>query len=208
MPLLLNREKYSLVISPLKVLQEDQAEKIGLKAAAVNMIRTHVSGRRYVNLARVSRNYPNDPTKSAEALFHHGETATRVLQSSSTTAFFALLPATVALTRIEAVLLPADAQPVVPFDRAALVGTIDLAAPRASRALFVAAWRSVDRAARVRLLKLYVKMLGAQLAVALVGVQLMAAEVYVIGGERLTVLLASARAQLELAAVEMQQKST
>ncbi|KAJ7230300.1 hypothetical protein GGX14DRAFT_410405 [Mycena pura] len=122
-------------------------------------------------------------------------------------AFFALLPATVARTRIEAVLLPADAQPVVPFDRAALVGSIDLAAPRASRALFVAAWRSVDRPARVRLLKLYAKMLAAQLAVALVGVQLMAAEVYLIGGERLTVLLTSARAQLELAAVEMQQKS-
>ncbi|KAJ7619939.1 P-loop containing nucleoside triphosphate hydrolase protein [Mycena polygramma] len=39
MPLLLKRERYSLVISPLKILQEDQAkrfEKIGLKATAVN----------------------------------------------------------------------------------------------------------------------------------------------------------------------------
>ncbi|KAJ7753109.1 hypothetical protein DFH07DRAFT_683723, partial [Mycena maculata] len=39
MPLLLHRDKYSLVISPLKVLQEDQAkrfEKMGLKAVAVN----------------------------------------------------------------------------------------------------------------------------------------------------------------------------
>ncbi|KAJ7761543.1 P-loop containing nucleoside triphosphate hydrolase protein [Mycena maculata] len=39
MPLLLHRDKYSLGISPLKVLQEDQAkrfEKMGLKAAAVN----------------------------------------------------------------------------------------------------------------------------------------------------------------------------
>ncbi|KAJ7512821.1 P-loop containing nucleoside triphosphate hydrolase protein, partial [Mycena galericulata] len=39
MPLLLHREKYSLIISPLKVLQEDQAkrfEQMGLKAAAVN----------------------------------------------------------------------------------------------------------------------------------------------------------------------------
>ncbi|KAK7041109.1 P-loop containing nucleoside triphosphate hydrolase protein [Favolaschia claudopus] len=39
MPLLLNREKYSLVISPLKILQEEQAkrfEKLGLNAAAVN----------------------------------------------------------------------------------------------------------------------------------------------------------------------------
>ncbi|KAJ7103240.1 P-loop containing nucleoside triphosphate hydrolase protein [Mycena belliarum] len=39
MPLLLMREKFSLIISPLKVLQEDQAKrfkKVGLKAAAVN----------------------------------------------------------------------------------------------------------------------------------------------------------------------------
>ncbi|KAJ6531399.1 P-loop containing nucleoside triphosphate hydrolase protein, partial [Mycena vulgaris] len=39
MPLPLRWEKYSLVISPLKVLQEDQAKRfqnIGLKAAAVN----------------------------------------------------------------------------------------------------------------------------------------------------------------------------
>ncbi|KAJ6449366.1 P-loop containing nucleoside triphosphate hydrolase protein [Mycena sanguinolenta] len=39
MPLLLRRDKYSLVISPLKVLQEDQTKRfknIGLKAAAVN----------------------------------------------------------------------------------------------------------------------------------------------------------------------------
>ncbi|KAJ7207228.1 hypothetical protein GGX14DRAFT_303669, partial [Mycena pura] len=39
MPLLLHREKYSLFISPMKVLQEDQAkrfEKMGLKTAVVN----------------------------------------------------------------------------------------------------------------------------------------------------------------------------
>ncbi|KAJ7199811.1 hypothetical protein GGX14DRAFT_372863, partial [Mycena pura] len=39
MPLLLHPEKYSLVICPLKVLQQDQAqrfEKMGLKAASVN----------------------------------------------------------------------------------------------------------------------------------------------------------------------------
>ncbi|KAJ6539757.1 hypothetical protein B0H19DRAFT_1003355 [Mycena capillaripes] len=39
MPLLLHREKFVLIISPLKVLQEDQAarfEAIGLAAAAVN----------------------------------------------------------------------------------------------------------------------------------------------------------------------------
>ncbi|KAK6988536.1 P-loop containing nucleoside triphosphate hydrolase protein [Favolaschia claudopus] len=39
MPVMLHREKFVLVISPLKVLQEDQASRfqaMGLKAAAVN----------------------------------------------------------------------------------------------------------------------------------------------------------------------------
>ncbi|KAJ6517785.1 hypothetical protein DFH09DRAFT_1373536 [Mycena vulgaris] len=120
-------------------------------------------------------------------------------------ALFVLLPASATLTRIEAALLPGDMQPIVAFDRAALVGSIDLTARGSSWALFVAAWRSFDGAARVRMLKLYAKMLGAQTAVALVGLQIMAAEVYVIGGERLAIFFTSARAQLELMAIEAQQ---
>ncbi|KAF7373030.1 hypothetical protein MSAN_00510500 [Mycena sanguinolenta] len=120
-------------------------------------------------------------------------------------ALFVLLPASATLTRIEAALLPADMQPIVAFDRAALVGDIDLTLRGSSRTLFVAAWRSFDCAARVRMLKLYAKMLGAQIAVAFVGMQIMAAEIYVIGGERLTILFTSARAQLELMALEAQQ---
>ncbi|KAJ7309134.1 hypothetical protein DFH08DRAFT_1088310 [Mycena albidolilacea] len=119
-------------------------------------------------------------------------------------ALFVLLPASATLTRIEAALLPADMQSIVAFDRAALVGNIDLTVRGSSRALFVAAWRSFDCAARVRMLKLYAKMVGAQIAVALVGMQIMAAEIYLIGGERLTVLFTSARAQLELMAIENQ----
>jgi hypothetical protein len=134
--------------------------------------------------------------------------ALRVLAVPTTAALialFVLLPASATLTRIEAALLPADMQPIVSFDRAALVGSIDLTARGSSRALFVAAWRSFDGAARVRMLKLYAKMLGAQIAVAFVGRQIMAAEVYVIGGERLTIFFTAARAQLELMAIEAQQ---
>ncbi|KAJ7859797.1 hypothetical protein B0H14DRAFT_3863955 [Mycena olivaceomarginata] len=134
--------------------------------------------------------------------------ALRVLAVPTTAALialFVLLPASATLTRIEAALLPADLQPIVSFDRAALVGSIDLTARGSSRALFVAAWRSFDGAARVCMLKLYAKMLGAQIAVAFVGLQIMAAEVYVIGGERLTIFFTAARAQLELMAIEGQQ---
>ncbi|KAF7358084.1 hypothetical protein MVEN_00856200 [Mycena venus] len=114
-------------------------------------------------------------------------------------------PRLATLTRIEAALLPTDMQPIVTFDRAALVGSIDLTARGSSRALFVAAWHSFDGAARTRMFKLYAKMVGAQIAVVLVGMQIMAAEIYVIDGERLTVLFTSARAQLELMAIEVQQ---
>ncbi|KAJ7260665.1 hypothetical protein C8J57DRAFT_1720019 [Mycena rebaudengoi] len=122
-------------------------------------------------------------------------------------ALFVLLPASATLTRIEAALLPADTPPIVPFDRADLVGTIDLTARGSSRALFAAAWRSFDGAARVRLLKLYAKMVGAQIAVALVGIQIMAVEVYIIGGERLSIFTTSALAQLELMAIAAQQNA-
>ncbi|KAJ6570619.1 hypothetical protein DFH09DRAFT_1313218 [Mycena vulgaris] len=43
-------------------------------------------------------------------------------------ALFAFLHASATLTRIETALLPADMQPIVPFDRAAPVGSIDLTA--------------------------------------------------------------------------------
>ncbi|KAJ7779341.1 hypothetical protein DFH07DRAFT_950405 [Mycena maculata] len=121
--------------------------------------------------------------------------------TAATLALAVLLPASITLTRIEAALLPADAQPIVPFDRAALVGSIDLAARGGATALFAAAWRSVDRAVRLRLVKLYAKMVFAQLLLAVLGLQIMAAEVYVIGGERLAIFFTSARAQLELMAI-------
>ncbi|KAJ7454023.1 hypothetical protein B0H11DRAFT_2070033 [Mycena galericulata] len=135
-------------------------------------------------------------------------TALRILAvplTAALLALFVLLPAAATLTRIEAALLPADAQPLVPFDRAALVGDLDLSARGAARALFAAAWRSFDRSARTRVLKVYAKMLGAQVVVSLLGLGIMATEVYVIGGERLAVFYTSARAQLELMAIEAQQ---
>ncbi|KAJ7147700.1 hypothetical protein C8R43DRAFT_889559 [Mycena crocata] len=128
-----------------------------------------------------------------------------VLTTAAVVALFVLLPASATLMRIEAALLPADTPTLVPFDRAALVGDIDTTACGASRKLFVAAWRSFDRSARLRLVTLYVKMTLAQIAVGVAGALVMAAEVYLIGGERLTILLTSAWAQLEIMAIEAKQ---
>ncbi|PIB02791.1 hypothetical protein CB0940_11775 [Cercospora beticola] len=117
-------------------------------------------------------------------------------------AFAILLPATVTLTRIEALLLPEDQDTIVPFDRSAIVGNVDITAKGSSRAIFIQAWRSFDSSARWRLIKLYVKMAAMQIGVIFVSVHLMVAEIYVIGGERLGLLIKSALAQMQLAAIE------
>jgi hypothetical protein len=127
--------------------------------------------------------------------------ALRILAVPTTTAIvtlFVFLPASATLTRIEAAFLPADTPTLVPFDRAALVGDIDVTTYGASRKLFAAAWHSFDYAARLRLVKLYAKMVVAEIAVGVAGVCIMTAEVYLIGSERLTLFLISAKARLEI----------
>ncbi|KAJ7737125.1 hypothetical protein B0H16DRAFT_1466395 [Mycena metata] len=98
-----------------------------------------------------------------------------VLTTTAVLALFVLLPAAGAHTRVEAALLPDDMAPIVPIERAAIT--------------FVPAWRSFDRAARIRVLKVYAKMVGVQNAVALVGFLVIAAEIYIFGGEGFTTLL-------------------
>jgi hypothetical protein len=118
-----------------------------------------------------------------------------------------LLPASVTLTRIEATLLPEGEEAIVPFDKAAIVGDIDLTVRGGCRALFVQAWRSFDRASRWRLIKLYAKMVLAQVTIAFIALHLIVAELYVIGGERLALFIKSAAAQLKLAAIEAQENN-
>ncbi|KAJ7877952.1 hypothetical protein B0H14DRAFT_2712134 [Mycena olivaceomarginata] len=122
--------------------------------------------------------------------------------SAALLAFFVLLPASATLTRIEASLLPADVHPIVPFDSSFAFSVSEPELRLSKRALFVAAWRSFDRSARLRVLKVYAKMVFVQTTVAFLGVAVMAAEIYVIGGERLAIFYTSTRAQLELMALE------
>lgn len=121
--------------------------------------------------------------------------------------FAVLLPAAVTLTRVESLLLPEDEETIVNFDRAAVLGDIDLSARGGSRALFVHAWRSFDRSARWRLIKIYAKMVLIQFTVAIIAIHLAIAEIYIIGGERLGVFLKSAAAQLQLMAIEAKKKA-
>jgi len=153
-----------------------------------------------------------------EVMAHHGEhdcgkmalMGLRFLAVPATALFVALavlMPAAVTLTRIEAVLLADDEQTIVPFDRQAIMENVDLSVCGGSRALFVQAWRSFDRSARLRLMKVYVKMVLAQFTVAVVALHLAVAELYLIGPERLAVFIKSATAQAKLMVIEAQQNA-
>ncbi|KAJ7688794.1 hypothetical protein B0H14DRAFT_3051754 [Mycena olivaceomarginata] len=112
------------------------------------------------------------------------------------------VPASAALLAFFASLLPADVHPIVPFDSSFAFSISEPELRLSKRALFVAAWRSFDRSACLRVLKVYAKMVFVQTTVAFLGVAVMAAEIYVIGGERLAIFYTSTRAQLELMALE------
>lgn len=109
-----------------------------------------------------------------------------------------LLPAAVTLTRIEAALLPADESAIVPFDRDTVIGDLDLETRGACRAVFVQAWRSFDRAARLRLVKLYAKNFMLQTLIAVLGFMLIVSEVALIGGDRLFLFTKAKGAQMQL----------
>ncbi|TKA82554.1 hypothetical protein B0A55_01205 [Friedmanniomyces simplex] len=134
----------------------------------------------------------------------------RFLAVPATAIFVALavlLPASTTLTRIEATLLPEDEQTIVPFDKEAIVGDLDLTVRGSSKALFVQTWRSVDRSARLRVVKLYAKMVLAQFTIAVIALHFAFAELYLIGGERLAVFVQSGVAQVKLMAIDVQQQA-
>lgn len=84
------------------------------------------------------------------------------------TIIFVYLPAAAALTRIEACLLPEDQATIVPFDRLAIVGDIDLTERCSSKKLWRASWKSFTAAARIRVIKLYVKLIAFEIAFVLI----------------------------------------
>jgi hypothetical protein len=113
-----------------------------------------------------------------------------------------LLPASITLTRIEAACLPEGEEAVVHFDKEAILGGVDLAVGGGCCALFVHTWRSVDRASRWRVIKLYTKLIVTQVTVACVGISFMGGELYLIGSERISIFSKSVAAQLQLMAIE------
>jgi len=118
---------------------------------------------------------------------------------------FAVFPAQVALIRVEAALMPEGEETIVPFDKAAVVGELDLSVRGSSRALYIQAWSTFDRASSIRVLKLYFKSLVAQLMVVLVAMHALVAELSVFGPEKWALAMRSGLAQVQLMALEVDQ---
>lgn len=98
-----------------------------------------------------------------------------------------VIPASVTLIRVEASLLPADVDTIVSFDR-----TLGGAAPASGQtenvqylAWYRAAWATFGKSARLRLLKLYVKLGAVLLMVEAVFGSLIVAELLAIGMDRM-----------------------
>ncbi|PNS14972.1 hypothetical protein CAC42_2201 [Sphaceloma murrayae] len=131
---------------------------------------------------------------------HEGIRLIAMLATMAFVGIALLLPASVTLTRVEASLLPDDVETIVPFDRtlggaaANLVGFGKIN----FRALYDAAWRSFDKASRIRLIKFYVKYAAILMALTMAFTAIITTEVAVLGGERLLLLTQNANAQMEL----------
>jgi len=145
------------------------------------------------------------PTERAEV--NSSNETKRMLASFGTLCFVAvaiLLPASVTLTRVEASLLPENEETIVNFDRT-LSGAATFAITENDvnpKALFDAAWRSFDLAARVRLVKFYVKMTLVQSAIVLLGVTSFFVVVAGVGHVKLQSFAVAAAAQIQLAQVD------
>ncbi|GAM89795.1 hypothetical protein ANO11243_078340 [Dothideomycetidae sp. 11243] len=108
-----------------------------------------------------------------------------------------LIPAAVTLTRVEASLLPDDAETVVAFDRtlggaaANLVGFGKIN----FRALYDAAWRSYDKSSRIRLIKFYAKFIAILILIEIMFTAIMGGMVSYIGMDKISLSVQSLLSQ-------------
>ena len=113
------------------------------------------------------------------------------------TAALVLIPATVALKRVQASMLPEEDESIVPFDRTFGGAVVPKILGGSGRVAMLEAWKSFDWNARVRLVKLYAKIALIQTTVTVLFGMVIAAELYYIMGDQLRMLLQLARAQAD-----------
>lgn len=96
------------------------------------------------------------------------------------TSFLILIPAAVTLTRVQASLLPEHEETIVPFDRS-FGGKVEPKIVGGTGAVsMVDAWKTFDYAARIRLIKLYVKVFAVETAATVLFMAIGAAELNLI----------------------------
>ena len=104
-----------------------------------------------------------------------------------------LIPARVALKRVEASMLPEEDESIVPFDRTFGGKVVPEILGGSGRVAMLEAWKSFDWNARVRLIKLYAKIFAIQSALSIMFVMVVVGELKLIMGDQLDQMVAYAR---------------
>lgn len=147
------------------------------------------------DLARVSN---TELANSARTLA--GFRIAGVIGALVTVALFVVLPAKVQLVRVEASMLPEDDDTIVPFDRTFDGKVVPKILGGSGAVGFMEAWRSFNKEARLRLIKLYVKIFMISTAIFFVAVHVMAFEFWALAGDAAKNFVVLAHAQLQQAA--------
>ena len=99
------------------------------------------------------------------------------------TNFLIVLPAEVTLTRVQASMLPEEEDSIVPFDRSFGGKVVPKVVGGTGAVSMLDAWKTFDYAARIRLVKLYVKIFAIKIATSMLFMGLGAAEVMLVLGK-------------------------
>ena len=144
--------------------------------------------------------YAEDPS-------HYREVAPEVMASDATSAFicglaamfivFAIVfPAEVTLTRVQASMLPEEDEAIVPFDRT-FGGKVEPEIVGGSGCVsMLDAWKTFDWSARIRLIKLYVKVAALQVVTTIMFMFIFVGELRLIMGDDLNKMAKMAHDQL------------
>jgi hypothetical protein len=132
----------------------------------------------------------NDPQKIADLNNDERMTVALKLLAVSLLGLFSavaiVVPATVALTRVQASLLPDEVETIVPFDRSFGGRVVPAIVGGSGVVSMLEAWKTFDWNARVGLLKLYVKVMAMQMAIFFVFMFVIAGQLHLIMGDQLS----------------------
>ena len=107
-----------------------------------------------------------------------------------------VIPADVTLKRVQASMLPEEDESIVPFDRTFGGKVVPEVVGGSGAVRMIDAWRTFDRSARIRLLKLYLKVFLVQVATTIMFFMLVVGELRLVMGEDFNKVVKMNRRQL------------